>query len=232
MKVSRPPAGMTRLVLVRHTEPEASVQGRVHGWHDVEISAEGHLHAAGIAAGLAGAPMTAIYSSPLKRALDTAIPIADAHRLGLVTCERLKEIHFGLFEGLTYAEAEARFPDVFAMWMERPFEVTFPGGENYTVFRARVLGAANAIADARRGQAVGIIAHAGVTRLLIAEAAGFDLHESIQIAQPYGSVTVIDSGCSCPGVEGDIARWYRAEAGSIPAGGSGRKWRRQRQFAR
>ncbi len=195
MKLSLPPADKTRLLLIRHAEPEASAQGRVHGWHDVLLSAQGRLQAANIAARLADAPLTAVYSSPLKRALETAIPIASAHRLDVVTCDGLKEIHFGLFEGLTYAEAQARFPSAFAAWMERPFEVTFPKGENYTVFRTRVLGTAKAIVNAHRGQAVAIVAHAGVARLLVAEANGsIGPYESLKIELPYGSVTAIDCG--------------------------------------
>src|SRR5262249_41004790 len=121
-----PGAGVTRLVLIRHAEPDASVAGRCHGRLDVELSPRGVSRAAA----LDGLPLSAIYASTSRRALSTARSLAARRSLEVHPRDDLREIDFGLLEGLTYDEIAERYPSMYAAWMTDPTSVTFPGGES------------------------------------------------------------------------------------------------------
>src|SRR5215471_12106018 len=102
----------TTVWLIRHGVPEG-MEGRCYGRLDVALSAEGIRQATAIANYLAGEKLTRIYSSPMKRALETARAIAERHTLGVETLEALSEIAFGDFEGLRYDDIQTQYPDIF-----------------------------------------------------------------------------------------------------------------------
>ena len=115
---------LTTVWLVRHGLPDA-VDGRCYGRYDVPLSPKGILQAENVARGLAKESMAHIYSSGLRRALDTARIIAEPHGLTVQTMDELAEIDFGHFDGLTYEEIEKQSPDVrprFNFPMEKVFE--------------------------------------------------------------------------------------------------------------
>src|SRR5439155_17861928 len=101
-----------------------------------DLSGRGRAHADAIASSLASEPISALYASPQSRARETAAPLAA--RLGLeATIEAdLREIDFGELEGLSPAEAVARYP-VQANWMVAPGEAEFPGGESVAALQTR-----------------------------------------------------------------------------------------------
>src|SRR5215475_9915469 len=97
--------------LVRHGLPEG-MDGRCYGQYDVRLSAEGIRQANVIATQLAGKRLSHVYSSLLRRAIDTAQIISGQYRIPVETMNELSEIHFGDFEGLSYEEIETRYPDI------------------------------------------------------------------------------------------------------------------------
>jgi broad specificity phosphatase PhoE len=101
---------MTRLVLCRHAEPANAEQARV------------------LADALKGIPLTAVYTSPLSRAVETAAAIADAHDLVPIQVTDLREIDFGEVDGL---EFDALPAELQAGLLRDPMRVRFPGGETY-----------------------------------------------------------------------------------------------------
>jgi alpha-ribazole phosphatase/probable phosphoglycerate mutase len=181
----------TRLILVRHGAPEAAASGRCYGALDVGLSTEGVAQAARTAAWLAGAPLAAV-SSPRRRALDTAAPIARAHALEVRVEPALRELDFGELEGLTYDEVARRHPALWAEWMARPTEVTFPGGESYAMLRARVLAAADGLRRAHTGSAIALVAHGGSLRTIVADALGLADADVFRIDLSYAAVSVVD----------------------------------------
>jgi broad specificity phosphatase PhoE len=98
-----PDVAATRIVLVRHGEPEESIQGRCYGRLDVGLSARGREQVRRTQHLLADVAFTTVYSSPRRRARESAGLLA-AGRAGVTVDERLREIDFGIFEGLTYDE--------------------------------------------------------------------------------------------------------------------------------
>ena len=187
MMLEPPPPGGTRLILVRHAEPDEAVRGRCYGSLDVELSPRGRAQAASVARSLEDVEIAAIFSSPRTRALETAAAL----QREVVIVEDLREINFGALEGLTYADAEARYPDVYRVWMERPTAVRFPDGESYPQLRDRVRAAAAVIRRAHTSAL--IIAHGGTVRALVAEALNMNDRDIFRIAVDHASITVIDA---------------------------------------
>lgn len=183
---------VTRLVLCRHGEPDASVHGRICGSLDVGLSPRGVRQAKLFAAALAPGPLAAVYSSPLKRALDTARVVAADHALRPVQLAALREVDFGAFEGLTHEEAAARYPRVFRSWMDEPARVRFPGGESYADVRVRAASALAEIEARSRGRATAIVAHGGLIRAVLAICLEISDEASFRLDHGYGRLSVVD----------------------------------------
>jgi alpha-ribazole phosphatase/probable phosphoglycerate mutase len=136
--------------------------------------------------------LSAVYSSPRQRAYESAEIIAVEHNLDVSSDPRLCEIDFGEFEGLTYNEAAERYPEDYREWMERPTEVTFPGGESFMALRERVTRWADRIHTSHSGQTVAVVSHGGVNRVILAEALHLESKYVFRVDQSYASVSIID----------------------------------------
>jgi alpha-ribazole phosphatase len=188
-----PPRGdATRLVLVRHAEPDPAMRGRCYGSLDVALSAEGRRRAAELGAALAANPLAGVYASPLERAEETATPIAGAQGLGVVTVRDLREIDFGELEGLAFDEIRAGWAELYRQWMERPARVRFPGGESFSDLRDRALPALADIRMRHAGEAVVVVTHGGVVRVALADVLRLDGDASFRFGLDYGGVSVVD----------------------------------------
>jgi alpha-ribazole phosphatase len=184
-------AGATTVWLIRHGEAEG-MKGRCCGRHDAPLSRDGEEQARRAAGQLACEAISSVYSSNLLRAYQTARIVAEPHGLAVEKIEDLAEMNFGDLEGLTYEEAEERFPSVYQSWMTRPTETQFPNGESYRRMSLRVLGAFDSIAQRHRGQSIGIVAHAGVNRIILCRALSIPKTEMFQLAQPHCAINRID----------------------------------------
>jgi alpha-ribazole phosphatase len=181
----------TTVWLVRHGQP-ADLSGRCYGRHDTGLSPDGAQQAKDAAQRLAHEPLTTVYSSPLKRALETARIVAEPHHLPVEIVSGLVEIDFGDFEGLTYEDIQARYPAAFQSWMERPTETQFPNGESFAAMRRRVLSAVAILRDRHCRQSIAIVSHSGAARILLAEALAVPSNDIFRLAQRYAAINRID----------------------------------------
>lgn len=172
-----------RLYLVRHGETEGNRERRYLGWEDLPLNQRGEAQARALARSLADQPITAIYSSDLIRAQATAAPIAQVLGLPVHLDPDLREVNFGAWSGLTYAEIERRAPDRLRAWIDDPECHAPPGGESLGALRRRALRAV----PLRDGAL--IVSHGGTLRALISHWAGARFWE-VQV--PLGSVTVVE----------------------------------------
>ena len=128
----------TRLMLQRHGQTEHSVQRRYSGRADPPLTGLGERQAAAAATRLASvADVTAVLSSPLRRAWQTAEAVAGALGVPLKVHEGLIETDFGAWDGLTFAEARTRDPDLHARWLTDT-SIAPPGGESMDAAHQRV----------------------------------------------------------------------------------------------
>ena len=166
----------TRITAVRHGETAWNVETRIQGQLDIPLNETGRWQAQRLARALAARESNAaIYSSDLLRAWDTAISIADATKLTLKTDEGLRERGFGTFQGKTYAEIEATWPQETLRWRKREPEWSPPEGESLLQFRQRVLDTAQTLAARHMGEQIVMVAHGGVMDVLYRAATGLDL---------------------------------------------------------
>jgi broad specificity phosphatase PhoE len=183
---------VTRLFLCRHGEPDETVRGRICGALDPGLSPTGVEQANMLAAALRDVPLAAVYSSPQRRALETAGPVAALHDIVPVEEDGLREIDFGVLEGLTHDEAAARHPSVYRMWMDDAASVRFPRGECWADVQTRVAACLAGILRQHPGGSVAVIAHGGGLRAALAAWLEMPAAGAFRLDQGYGKVTVVD----------------------------------------
>jgi broad specificity phosphatase PhoE len=165
---------VTRLYLVRHGATQLTAEDRFSGSVGVDLSDEGRRQAARLGERLHDEGLTAVYSSPLSRTMETARLVAEPCGLPIETREGLREISHGRWEGLTRREVEARHADEYAAWEEDPFTFAPAGGESGVAVLARALPVVREIVTARRGERVLVVSHKATIRLLLSSLLGFD----------------------------------------------------------
>jgi broad specificity phosphatase PhoE len=165
---------LTRLLLLRHGETELSIKRRYSGRGDPELTARGHDQAEAAAlrlarpeaGGLAPDGIAAVLTSPLRRARQTAAAVADALNVPLQVRDALTETDFGGWEGLTFAEAAERDPDLHARWLGDE-HVPPPGGESFADVGARVAAERDAMLAAYPGTTFVVVTHVTPIKLLL-----------------------------------------------------------------
>jgi broad specificity phosphatase PhoE len=117
-----------RLILARHGETDMNKLGRIQGISDLELNETGEMQAEALAQALKNERVEAIYTSPLKRARDTAYTIGRYHQVEVVPLFGLRELDAGEVDGLTYKEMRAQYGDFLDKWVEDCTSVSPPGG--------------------------------------------------------------------------------------------------------
>jgi len=136
-----------RILLIRHGETDWNRNGRFQGRSDLPLNQKGKDQAHALALALKDEPLTAIYSSPLTRARETARVIRDFHpSIPLIEEEGLVEMNLGEFEGMEAGHWVVGHADFLKSWRETPASVRMPGGENLQEVQARAVGTLERIA--------------------------------------------------------------------------------------
>ena len=161
----------TRIVAVRHGETAWNVELRMQGQLDVPLNDTGRWQAARLAEALADEPFDAIYASDLARAFETAQIVAHAQGRAVIADAHLRERCFGVFQGLTFDEVAARWPDGARRWRQREPDYAPEGAESLEAFAARAVAAVDRLAAAHPGQSIAVVTHGGVLDSLYRAAA-------------------------------------------------------------
>ena len=183
-----------RLLLIRHGETAANREYRYVGNLDEPLAERGRAQAACLATALAEFPIRAVYASPLRRADETARPIASRLDVPLKTESRLREQCFGAWEGLTRAEVEARDGDasLLEQWEADPGRTAPPGGETLASVRERALACVEDLASPHRGEWIALVSHVGPIKALLCSALNVPLGAATRMFLDPGTVSVID----------------------------------------
>lgn len=189
--------GCCRIFLVRHGQTVMNTQVRFRGRREVPLDAVGRGEAEEAARGLAGEGLSAVYSSPLGRAIEVASAITGACGVGAVRpLDALINLDYGEWEGLTREESAAAHPEAFERYLHDPERAVCPGGEAVACAADRVVAALRTVAvGTPNGERVAAVSHGVMVRLAVLRVVGrseFDW----QFAMPTGSAVVFD-------VEGD-----------------------------
>jgi probable phosphoglycerate mutase len=182
---------MTRLLLVRHGLTDWNAAQRFQGQHDVPLNEVGQYQAAALAGRLACEPLLAILASDLQRARATAAAIAARHTCPMIAEPRLREISFGAWEGLTYAEIAARDPARLAAWEDNILENAPPEGETLAQLAGRVQAVLDELLLAEAGETLLLVAHGGPLQVLVCLALGLPPEKYWQFHLSPGSLSEI-----------------------------------------
>jgi alpha-ribazole phosphatase len=159
---------MTHLLLVRHGETDWNIQRRHQGQQDIPLNARGRQQIEAVARRLAGEKIDAVYASDLSRAWQTAEAIVTHHDgLSILEEPRLREMHFGEWEGLTHEEIQQRQPAASENWTKILMGEGPPKGENLPQFAARIQAMLDEVVAAHPRERVLLVAHGGTLMVLL-----------------------------------------------------------------
>ena len=187
---------MTKLILIRHGESEYNLVRRYTGQTDVELTEKGRLQAKITAEHiLKNYKIDEIWSSDLKRAIDTAKPIADALGLEIKTDKRLREIYAGDWQGMLFSEVEKKFPEEYAFYKANKSISRTPNGEGMRDVLPRVEEAVREIAEGCDGKCVLISTHNGPLMTLEVPMLGKDLQNLTSLSNNSITEADYENGC-------------------------------------
>jgi ribonuclease H / adenosylcobalamin/alpha-ribazole phosphatase len=165
-----PGAAPLTTLLLRHGQTEMSAQRRFAGRGDIPLTSAGLSQAAAAATRLAErGGIDGVVTSPLSRALRTAEVVADTVGVPLAVDPDLVETDFGDWEGLTFGEVLARWPDEMAAW-QADASAAPPGGESFAAVAKRVEAALDRLLTGRKGQTVVVVSHVTPIKTLVCRA--------------------------------------------------------------
>jgi len=184
----------TRLFIARHGETLANREYRFIGSRDDPLSEHGQVQAAQLAEALAGFPIAAVYSSPMQRAWQTALPVAEQHSLSVQRCDALREGSFGIWEGMNRAEVLARSPEDAQLFYQWGLDPTLapPGGESMVAMQERVCSGIEQLALAHPDQSIVLVSHVGPIKALMCTALGVPISTSPRIFLDPATISVVD----------------------------------------
>jgi len=183
------PMEATRIIAVRHGETAWNVDSRIQGQLDIQLNDTGRWQARRVGHALSGQQLSAIYSSDLGRAHETARAIADAAGIPVVAHTGLRERRFGMFEGKTFDEIQQNWPDQALNWKRRIPEWQPPdGGESLLQLRERVHRTVADLASRHCGEQIAVVAHGGVLDALYRIATGQEVNSPRTWQLPNGAI--------------------------------------------
>ena len=182
---------MIRIYIARHGETTWNVEGRIQGRSDPDLSPEGYAQSRALLEQLKGRPISAIYTSTLKRSFLTAQPIASHLGLPIRRQPELDEIAFGILEGKKILASEGEVKSEWERFKENPFTYRIPKAENYTDVMNRVRPFVEKILQNHKGGEILIVGHRVVNQMLIGVLMDYPSEEMLKIQQSNGCFYLI-----------------------------------------
>jgi broad specificity phosphatase PhoE len=183
---------LTRFILVRHGQTEWNRVERFRGRADLALDETGRRQAEAAALRLKGEQIAAIYSSPLKRTIETASILARQLKLPVQPFEGLLDIDFGSWQGLSPEEAAQQDSQLYQKWLEHPHEVRFPHGESLDIVRQRVVSGVEDVASKHNDQTVVLVSHKVVCQVLMCAMIGLDNSHFWQVRQDVNAINIFE----------------------------------------
>jgi broad specificity phosphatase PhoE len=193
---------LRRIVLVRHGETVGNSSERFHGSSDVALSDDGRAQMQAAAYALRNETFDLALASPLQRSWTSAWIASGGAPVRLDA--RLREVHFGRWEGMTKEEIEAADPILYADWQNQASDFEYPSGERRSDFRARVEESLDSILASGAANAL-LVIHKGVIRVIVEKLTG--------TAPALGEPAL---GCSIGLSKGDDGNWFVGRRSSNP----------------
>ena len=159
---------MTKIIFVRHGETEWSRnrEFRFRGRLDIPLTDHGKHQAQLTGQRLKNEEITQVYSSPLKRAKDTATEIAVMHNLPVISHLGFIDLNFGTWQGELHEKIRTEHPELYNQWLTAPHTMEFPVGETLESVRERIEKALEELVTKHGGETVVVVTHGAVLRVI------------------------------------------------------------------
>lgn len=172
---------VTRLIIIRHAEAEGNFQRIFHGWTNSELTEKGHTQARLMAEKIKDLKFDIIYSSSMKRTLQTAEYIAEGRNLPIIRTDKLKEINGGDWEGRYFKDIKEFWPEQYDCWENRINEHSMPNGESVEEFQKRLIEEIEYIVGNNKGKNICVVTHGTAIRALMCYFKGCAFEEMCNI---------------------------------------------------
>ncbi|MEW6096836.1 MAG: histidine phosphatase family protein [bacterium] len=183
---------MTKIILVRHGQTAWNKEEIFRGRIDIDLDETGISQAKLLAKRLGELQINAVYSSPLKRALNTAIPIANYHGLKVNIDDHFIDINYGNWEGKSNEEVKETFKDLYQKWIKDPHLLRIPDGETLDEVRIRAVTGLNQILAKHGEETIAIVSHRVVNKVLICALLGLDNSSFWKIKQDTACFSIFN----------------------------------------
>ncbi len=181
-----------RVYLIRHGQTEWNASGRWQGFEDTTLDQAGLAQANRLANYLSERPIRAIYSSDLQRAALTAQQVAQALNADIRYDSRLRELNVGLFQGLTLAEMQARYPAEYAAMNADHMHFVMPQGESRQQLQERAYAAWQEIVENTAGPEIALVSHGGTIKMLLMRLFASDSPAISRVRLENTSITTVE----------------------------------------
>jgi len=136
--------------------------------------------------------LSAVYSSDLLRTVRGAQIIAQPHGLAPEAFPHFREMHFGRWQGLSYAEVMERYPSDIPQWLSNLESFRIPSGESMADVRERALPKLQELIERHRGGEFALVSHGALNRVILAEALHLPMTQLLRMEQDYGCLNIVD----------------------------------------
>lgn len=179
-----------KFFIVRHAETKCNVDKKIYGWTESDYSERGTKQVEKIVEYLKNQEINAIYSSPLKRAYKIAEEVSKGTGLEIIEVDDLKEMNFGIFENMTYIEAEERYSSYWNEFMNDYENYVIPDGESFCQVNDRAKRFVESIKD-KEGTCL-IVTHGGLAQGLIAHLLNLNTKDTWHFKIMPGTIVEIE----------------------------------------
>lgn len=179
-----------KIALLRHAQ--AGLHGRFCGHSDPGLSAEGQEQLPRIVKAVSRFALRAIWSSDLRRAQETAAPIARHFGMDYMTSPCFREMNFGLWEGLAWKEVERQYPDDAQAWIKHFPRHRPSQGESFAELQARATRQLELLGESVNPGCTLVVTHAGFIRAAVAWILGMPEERISHIGQNHGALTILE----------------------------------------
>lgn len=183
---------MTKLFIVRHGQTEWNILKKIQGHANASLTETGLLQGDMVAKRLGKEDIDIIYSSDLDRAKITAGKISQATNAQLILTEELREMSFGIWEGMLFEEVKAKYPEDFKKWMEAPEFLNIPEGETLELLENRMEKVINEILEKHKGKNIVIVSHGTALKTLILHLLNMPLTNYKNLAMDNVSLSIVE----------------------------------------
>ncbi|MGA1791763.1 MAG: histidine phosphatase family protein [bacterium] len=186
---------MKRIFLIRHGEIPSNTINRYAGWSDEELTETGIKQVRAVSEKLKAHPIKKLYTSPLRRAVQTAEIFGESFNLAPIVEPDLKELKLGPWEGLCEKEISKKYPEEWFIWYTNPAKLDLPGRERLEELAERAVRAIERIRDDMADEeSVVAVTHVAIIRVLLLWAQDYKLSLYKNITVPNGAILDLFSG--------------------------------------